>query len=646
MKQDEHPNQQLDEIRRSYETKKAELLEILTEDFSRLLLNERIPLDFVNAETGEILIPANRKITQRLVRKLVNVYTYIDIDPSPIRDRIRETIQNLEARTGVDRERRRAFEKTAEYPLFVEWSQSAEIGDADAQYKLGLFYVKGHPDFPRNSKLAQELFLKAAEQGDVRAQVALGDFYGISEKVVNWYQNAANQGYAEAYVKLGDCYFHGWGTGTAKYPTAALWYRKSADHGNAHAQYQLASLCDKYNRYVWSSAFPERSDSMMQATIIGLYHASASQGYSQAQIELALRWAGGRKAWWDNHSVVLGVFGSEPEYAEVASEPDRTNDETMERREDHEFHEGFCRVCGRSMRAVDRYGLWCEWQYYTYEENTSEEERELSGKEDKAQEIRWYREAAVQNGESGAEEAAKLSDLYAEMGDKGTAAYWYRKAHPFLVEPQTAINRTEMPVGVSNIGSVLPGEQPLWRYTRLSTLLSLTWNRIFVPSLATLRRNDPKEALRLGRQTDEFWLNAPREEYDRLYSKADDYERKWLSKNENHPAIAGSVLYRIWQREILNERCAWCWHGADIESMAMWHQYSSRIGIAFKTTVTRLTSALTDAKYCALIGRVNYAKEVSEDYFCRPYFLKEPCYRHEEEVRVIFPYKPSLVSLR
>jgi DNA-directed RNA polymerase subunit beta len=37
---------------------------------SNILLGEKIPLDVVNSETGEIIIPANRKITKTLLRKL------------------------------------------------------------------------------------------------------------------------------------------------------------------------------------------------------------------------------------------------------------------------------------------------------------------------------------------------------------------------------------------------------------------------------------------------------------------------------------------------------------------------------------------------------------------------------------------------
>ena len=71
-------------------------------------LGEKIPLDVVNAETGEIIIPANRKITKTLLRKLATVYDHIEIDPSPIRNKIREIIASYEhkfAELELERER-------------------------------------------------------------------------------------------------------------------------------------------------------------------------------------------------------------------------------------------------------------------------------------------------------------------------------------------------------------------------------------------------------------------------------------------------------------------------------------------------------------------------------------------------------------
>jgi DNA-directed RNA polymerase subunit beta len=50
----------------------------------------------VNSETGEIIIPANRKITKTLLRKLAIVYDRIEIDPSPIRNKINEIIGSFQ----------------------------------------------------------------------------------------------------------------------------------------------------------------------------------------------------------------------------------------------------------------------------------------------------------------------------------------------------------------------------------------------------------------------------------------------------------------------------------------------------------------------------------------------------------------------
>jgi len=78
--------------------RKDELHEQLTEALSNILLGEKIPLDVVNAQTGEIIIPANRKITKTLLRKLADVYDHVEIDPSPIRNKIREIIAQFEHR--------------------------------------------------------------------------------------------------------------------------------------------------------------------------------------------------------------------------------------------------------------------------------------------------------------------------------------------------------------------------------------------------------------------------------------------------------------------------------------------------------------------------------------------------------------------
>jgi DNA-directed RNA polymerase subunit beta len=99
-------------IEDDYLKKKEELHEQLTEALSNILLGEKIPLDVVNAQTGEIIIPANRKITKTLLRKLAGVYDHVDIDPSPIRNKIREIIGQFEHKfADLELEHERALDK-------------------------------------------------------------------------------------------------------------------------------------------------------------------------------------------------------------------------------------------------------------------------------------------------------------------------------------------------------------------------------------------------------------------------------------------------------------------------------------------------------------------------------------------------------
>ncbi len=87
---------QLKSIGEDHKRKREGLIEQLTDSLSNVLLGEKIPLDVVNAKTGEIIIPANRKITKTLLRKLATAHDHIEIDPSPIRNRIREIIGGYE----------------------------------------------------------------------------------------------------------------------------------------------------------------------------------------------------------------------------------------------------------------------------------------------------------------------------------------------------------------------------------------------------------------------------------------------------------------------------------------------------------------------------------------------------------------------
>ena len=84
------------------------LHEHLTENLSNILLGEKIPLDVTNSESGEVIIPANRKITKTLLRKLSQVYDQISIDPSPIKNKILEIISGFTKKFDDLKEKRQA----------------------------------------------------------------------------------------------------------------------------------------------------------------------------------------------------------------------------------------------------------------------------------------------------------------------------------------------------------------------------------------------------------------------------------------------------------------------------------------------------------------------------------------------------------
>jgi len=101
------------EIIERHENVVAQLTEDLTEALSNILLGEKIPLDVMNMESSDTIIPANRKITKTLLRKLAANYEHVEIDPSPIRIKIMGIIDDyrtkfVEAKSDMNRSLDRA----------------------------------------------------------------------------------------------------------------------------------------------------------------------------------------------------------------------------------------------------------------------------------------------------------------------------------------------------------------------------------------------------------------------------------------------------------------------------------------------------------------------------------------------------------
>ena len=73
--------------------------------FTNMLLDEHIPLDIVLcdtvANTERILVPAGKRIGKRAIKVMVKYRRQLEIDPSPIRNRIRIIIEQAEARINL-----------------------------------------------------------------------------------------------------------------------------------------------------------------------------------------------------------------------------------------------------------------------------------------------------------------------------------------------------------------------------------------------------------------------------------------------------------------------------------------------------------------------------------------------------------------
>ncbi|MDR2769220.1 MAG: DNA-directed RNA polymerase subunit beta [Puniceicoccales bacterium] len=88
----------LKKITEEQRTAKEHLREELTEALSNILLGEKIPLNITHQKTGEIIIPANRKITKTLLRRLASAPDSLQIEQSPVKVKIVDILNQFKKR--------------------------------------------------------------------------------------------------------------------------------------------------------------------------------------------------------------------------------------------------------------------------------------------------------------------------------------------------------------------------------------------------------------------------------------------------------------------------------------------------------------------------------------------------------------------
>jgi DNA-directed RNA polymerase subunit beta len=100
-----------------HKKKMEELHEQLIEELANLLLGDKIPFGVSNGQTGEIVIPANRRIKMRMLRKLTRVYDHAMIGSSPIHVKINAI---------MDGYKKKLSELQTRYNPTIEHAQSGE----------------------------------------------------------------------------------------------------------------------------------------------------------------------------------------------------------------------------------------------------------------------------------------------------------------------------------------------------------------------------------------------------------------------------------------------------------------------------------------------------------------------------------------
>ena len=123
----------------------------------------------------------------------------------------------------------------------------AEQGDPRAQYAVGWMYRNGE-GLDQDYETAAQWYRRAAEQGHSEARNSLGLMYQFGEGVAvdhqlaaQWYRLAAEQGHSEAQNNLGLMYIKGEGV-TQSNTRAYMWLNSAASQGVSLAKWSQDQL--------------------------------------------------------------------------------------------------------------------------------------------------------------------------------------------------------------------------------------------------------------------------------------------------------------------------------------------------------------------------------------------------------------------
>lgn len=190
---------------------------------------------------------------------------------------------------------------------FEETLTEAEAGNPVAQFNLALAYQSGN-SVDKDLALAEAWYEKSAALGHPPAQINLAWLraeQGDQAAAMQLYLQAAEQGELIAQLEVADRYRDGIGT-AADLTLAADWYQRAADQGHAGAMFALANL------YATGAGVPRD-----YARAAELFRGAAERGEVQAHCNLGRLYAEGGPGLERNDARALecfraGAFQGEP----------------------------------------------------------------------------------------------------------------------------------------------------------------------------------------------------------------------------------------------------------------------------------------------------------------------------------------------
>lgn len=266
--------------------------------------------------------------------------------------------------------------------------KSAENGDPNAQWALGIRYRKGLDGLPVSPTEALKWLSSSAEQGDAERQFNLACYlmggFGLQRDVpaaVRWFRKSADQGYVDALHNLGLIHAYGDGVPRDLEEADRLW-KIGAEKGDPSCQYQLAM---SYMRQASLTIYEKGKvvKHVSEADGLALLRKAADQGHVEAQFVLG-------------NAYRLGAHGVMPDSVEAAKWYRKSAEQG------HPYAQFSLALALRNGDGV---------------------------KQDLAESIVWYRKSA----EGGADKAQfNLGNAYwngeGVAQDYAEAAKWYRKA--------------------------------------------------------------------------------------------------------------------------------------------------------------------------------------------------------------------------